>query len=139
VKLVISTPLETVVRAANVLAVRAEDESGSFGIEPRHASFVTALGISVVTWRATDGVEQYCAVRGGVLTVAGDTISIATREAVVATDLTQLERDVLTRFHQAVDDAARARVDTERLRAAAIRTIQRFLRADRRAAAGSST
>lgn len=138
-RLIISTPLETIVSADDVLALRAEDESGSFGIEPRHASFVTALGISVVTWRATGGVEQYCAVRGGVLTVAADLISIATREAIVGPDLAQLERDVVARFHEAVDDAARARVATERLRAAAIRTIQRFLRADRSAAGGSST
>ena len=137
--LVISTPLETVVQTENVRSLRAEDESGSFGIEPRHASFVTALAISVVSWRAADGGEQHCAVRGGVFTVAGDTISIATREAVAGPDLAQLERDVLTRFHQAVDETARTRVDTERLRAAAIRTIQRFLRPERSTGGGGST
>jgi F-type H+-transporting ATPase subunit epsilon len=138
-KLIISTPLETVVRVADVRSVRAEDESGSFGIEPRHASFVTALAISVVSWRTADGSEQHGAVRGGVFTVAGDTISIATREAVAGSDLAQLETDVLTRFHRAADETAQTRVDTERLRAAAIRTIQRFLRPDRSMAGGSST
>jgi F-type H+-transporting ATPase subunit epsilon len=127
-KLVISTPARIVVTASGVVHVRAEDESGSFGIMPRHADLVTALTTSVVTWRVHDGRERHCAVRGGVLTVAGGDVAIATREAVPGDDLETLEHDVLERFRRAVDEAARARVETERLRAAAIRAIQRYLR-----------
>jgi F-type H+-transporting ATPase subunit epsilon len=35
----------------DVVAVRAEDESGSFGILSGHADFLTALTVSVVAWR----------------------------------------------------------------------------------------
>jgi len=128
VKLVVVTPLEILTTVDDVAHVRAEDASGSFGIKPRHASLVTALAVSVVSWRNGHGDELHCAVRGGVLSVQDDTVSIATREAVIDPDLARLEHEVLARFRHAADESARARVDEERLRAAAIRNIQRLLR-----------
>jgi F-type H+-transporting ATPase subunit epsilon len=128
VKLLITTPLEVAVETEDLVHVRAEDASGTFGLQPRHAALVTALVVTVVTWRQRDGSERHCAVRGGVLSVSGDVVSIATREAVVGTDLLQLEGEVLARFRHASEQTALARVDTERMRAAAIRIIQRFLR-----------
>ena len=66
-----------------LLAVRAEDATGSFGILPRHADFLTSLAISVVSWESGDTTRHYCAVRRGVLTVrGGHDIAVATREAV---------------------------------------------------------
>ena len=127
-KLVVVTPLEIVTTVDNVVYVRAEDPSGSFGIKRHHAPLVTALVISVVSWRQLQGEELHCAVRGGVLSIADDTVSIATREAVIDRDLVRLEHEVLTRFRRAAEDSARVRVDEERLRAAAIRNIQRLLR-----------
>jgi F-type H+-transporting ATPase subunit epsilon len=35
----------------DVRSVRAEDASGSFGILSGHADFLTALGVSIVSWR----------------------------------------------------------------------------------------
>jgi F-type H+-transporting ATPase subunit epsilon len=130
-KLMIVTPLEIPVPGDDVTYVRAEDATGSFGLQPRHASMVTALAISVVSWRRADGGERHAAVRGGVLSVAGDTVSIATREAVIDRDLDRLQREVLARFRRAADETARARVDEQRLHAAAIRNIQRLLRPGR--------
>lgn len=127
-KLVVVTPLEIVTSVDQVTYLRAEDSSGSFGIKPRHASLVTALSISVVSWRDAQGEEFHCAVRGGILSVEGDTVSIATREAVIDRDLERLEGEVLARFRRASDESARVRVDEERLRAATIRNIQRLLR-----------
>ena len=86
-KLVVVTPLAIVTSGDQVTYLRAEDASGSFGIMPRHASLVTALSISVVSWRDAQGEELHCAVRGGMLSVEGDTVSIATREAVIDRDL----------------------------------------------------
>jgi F-type H+-transporting ATPase subunit epsilon len=130
-RLVVVTPLEIVATVDDVVHVRAEDASGSFGIKPRHATLVTALAISVVSWRTGQGDELHCAVRGGVLSVQDDTVSVATREAVVDRDLARLEHEVLDRFRHAADESARVRVDEERLRAAAIRNIQRLLRPGR--------
>jgi F-type H+-transporting ATPase subunit epsilon len=127
-RLVVVMPLEIVTSVDYVTYLRAEDSSGSFGIKPRHASLVTALSISVVSWRDAQGEEFHCAVRGGILSVEGDTVSVATREAVIDRDLGRLEGEVLERFRMASDESARVRVDEERLRAATIRNIQRLLR-----------
>ncbi len=44
-RLRIVTPLAVVVDESDVTALRAEDESGSFGILPHHADFLTSLTI----------------------------------------------------------------------------------------------
>ena len=96
-RLRIITPLSVVVDE-DIDGLRAEDASGSFGILAGHAPFVTALAVSIVSWRKAD-LEQFCALRGGVMTV-GDTsdIHIATREAVTGDNLSTLDADVLARF-----------------------------------------
>ncbi len=70
-KLRIITPLSVVVDEDGVLALRAEDASGGFGILPRHADFLTSLTISVVGWKSADATRHFCAVRRGVLSVTG--------------------------------------------------------------------
>ena len=50
-RLTVTTPLAIVVEADDVAHLRAEDETGAFGILPGHADFLTALAVSVVTWR----------------------------------------------------------------------------------------
>ena len=70
-KLLVTTPIEVVLDRHDVVHVRAEDETGAFGILPGHADFLTALEIGVVAWRDADHHEGYVAVRGGVLRVSG--------------------------------------------------------------------
>jgi F-type H+-transporting ATPase subunit epsilon len=143
--LVITTPTAVVVRNAAVTHLRAEDDSGAFGILPGHADLLTALSVSVVSWREADddakadetgtGRERHCAVRGGVLTVSdGARIAVATREAVSGDDLAALERDVLTRFRQDRAAEGEARGGARRLHLAAVRHILSYLRPDRRTA-----
>jgi F-type H+-transporting ATPase subunit epsilon len=82
-RLRIITPLAVVIDDAAVTAVRAEDDSGSFGILAGHADFLTSLAISVLGWTRTDGTRHYCAVRRGMLSVtAGKYVAVATREAI---------------------------------------------------------
>jgi F-type H+-transporting ATPase subunit epsilon len=132
VNLTVTTPLAIVVEADNVAHLRAEDETGAFGILQGHADFLTALAISVVSWRDDRGAEHHIAVRGGVLEVrGGETISIATPEAVAGDDLRQLESEVLTGFRRRFIEEHAARTDAQRLYLAAIRQIVRFLRAER--------
>jgi F-type H+-transporting ATPase subunit epsilon len=136
VKLTVATPLAIVVEAADIAHLRAEDETGAFGILPRHADFLTALPVSVVTWRDRGGKEHYIAVRGGMLEVqGGDTIAIATREAVPGDDLQRLESDVLVRFRRQLAEEQTAHMDAQRLYLAAIRRIYETLR-PRTSAAG---
>lgn len=137
-KLLVTTPMEVLVDAPDVRHVRAEDETGAFGIQPGHAAFVTALEISVVTWReseddGSEGRERYVAVRGGVLTVRdGQVVEIATREGAVGEDLEQLRREVLVRYRHELASEAAARTSGTRLQLGAIRMIQRYLDAGSR-------
>lgn len=134
-KLVVTTPLAVVVEAADVAHLRAEDASGAFGILRGHADFLTALAVSVASWRDTRGAEHYVAVRGGMLEVRdGEAITIATREAVAGDDLERLRTDVLATFRRNVETERVAHTDAQRLYLAAIRQICRFLRRDRRPA-----
>jgi len=132
VKLTITTPLAIAVEAEGVVYLRAEDETGAFGILPGHADFLTALSVSVASWRDDRGAEHHVAVRGGMLEVRGGcAIAIASLEAVVGDDLHQLESETLTRFRRQLAEEQTARTDAQRLYVAAIRQIIRFLRDER--------
>jgi F-type H+-transporting ATPase subunit epsilon len=128
-KVTVTTPLAIVVESEDVAHLRAEDETGAFGILPHHADFLTALAVSVVSWRDARGAEHHVAVRGGMLEVRdGARISIATPEAVPGDDLRKLETEVLARFRRGLAEEQAARLDAERLYLAAVRRICRFLR-----------
>jgi F-type H+-transporting ATPase subunit epsilon len=130
-RLRITTPLSVVVDEDGVLALRAEDASGSFGIQRRHADLLTSLAISVVSWQSGDGTRHYCAVRRGVLAVtAGREIAIATREAVRGDDLATLDQTVLRRFRDDIEMERSERVESTRLQLNAIRRIVSRLRPD---------
>ncbi len=132
-KLTVSTPLATVVRTDEAVHVRGEDPTGAFGILSGHADFLTALSVSVLSWRDVHGREHFVAVRGGMLAVrGGDTVVVATAEAVAGDDLHHLEADVLTGFQQRIDEERAAHSSAQRLHVAAIRQIMRLLRPDRR-------
>ena len=137
-RLLITTPTAVVIDERDVVALRAEDESGSFGILDGHADFLTALTISVVNWRCADGRQAFCAVRHGVLSVAnGSQVSIATRAAVVGDDLARLENVVLEQFREAAEAERIARTESLRLQTKAIRQIVRYLRPERPGVFGS--
>jgi len=128
-RLLITTPATVVVDDSAVAAVRAEDESGSFGILAGHTDFLTALTVSVVAWRRDDGAQRYCAVRYGVFSVSsGNQVSIATREAVVGDDLGHLENVVLAGFRDSIEAERTARTRSLQLEMNAIRQIIRYLR-----------
>jgi len=128
-RLSVATPLAIVIEVGDVAHLRAEDDTGAFGILPGHADFLTALAVSVVTWRDESGIEHHVALRGGMLEVRdGDTIAIATPEAVTSEDLHRLEVEVLDTFRRELLEEQAARTDARRLYLAAIRQIARFLR-----------
>lgn len=123
-RLRITTPLDIVVDADDVLSLRAEDASGSFGILPGHADFLTSLAISVITWQPRGGPRRWCAVRRGLLSVtAGRDIAITTREAVPGGDIATLASTVLDRFRAEAEAERTEHADSMRLQLAAIRRI----------------
>lgn len=131
-KLIVTTPLSVVVDVDDVRHVRAEDETGAFGILRGHADFLTVLSISVITWRDTHDAEHNVAVRGGVLMVRdGDAVEVATRAAVAGDDLDALRQEVSKWFRDEVAAEEESRVSAERLHLATIRQIQKYLEAGR--------
>jgi F-type H+-transporting ATPase subunit epsilon len=131
-RLLITTPTAVIIDEPDVVAVRAEDGSGSFGILNGHADFLTALTVSVVGWHRADNRQHFCAVRRGVLSVTdGNDVAIATREAIAGDDLIHLERVVLAQFREALEAEKAARTESLQLQMAAIRQIVRYLRPER--------
>lgn len=128
-RLDVTTPFATVLHTDEAIHVRAEDDSGSFGILSGHADFLTVLGVSVLTWRDGHASEHYVALRGGVLSVRdGTSITVTTAEAVPGEDLRLLETEVLTLFRRQADEERAAHTEAQRLHLAAIRQIMRLLR-----------
>lgn len=131
-RLLITDPTAVVADHADIVSVRAEDESGSFGILTGHADLLTVLTVSVVSWRHAGGRVGYCAVRRGVMTVRGGRqIAIATRQAELGDDLAALEALVLARFRAESEAERTGRVAAVRLQAQAIRRIVEALRPSR--------
>ena len=141
--LTIATPARVLFDSTEVVALRAEDATGSFGILPGHAAFLTVLAPSVLRWHAADGIEQFCAVKEGVLRVSGGhEISIACREGVMGTSGTSLEileAQVDAARAAQLDAVRRARVDETRLHAQAVRQLLRYLRPSARPADGAGS
>lgn len=126
--LVLTTPQLVLADVADVTALRAEDASGSFGILPGHADFVTALDASVVRWRRAGGVTRYAAVRGGVLVVEGGrTVRIACRDGVLGDELATLLARVQAAREARTDADRRERVEQARLHTQVVRQLLRYL------------
>ena len=138
-RLLITTPATVVVDEPDASAVRAEDESGSFGILDGHDDLLTVLAVSVVSWHRAGVPPRFCAVRRGILSVSGGReVAIATREAIAGDDLDRLEQVVLTEFRQKADIERTSRVTALELQMKALRQIVRYLRPERRGAGEGS-
>ena len=127
-ELVISTPSRVLVETDDVRSLRASDASGSFGIQPGHADFLTAIPASVVQWRESDDQWRYCVIRGGVLSVSnGKRVALACRKGLLGNDLASLEAEVREAGEAQTDSDRRVRVEQTRLHAQAVRQLVRYL------------
>ena len=95
----------------DVVSVRAEDASGSFGILPGHADFLTSLAPSVVRWRRRDG-------RAAFLRGAGRRAVGQRRTARSRSPPARRSRDDLAHAGPRSARAVRARRTSKRTRAA---------------------
>jgi F-type H+-transporting ATPase subunit epsilon len=128
-RLLITDPTRIIADFADIVSVRAEDESGGFGLLEHHADLLTALATAVVQWRHADGKLGYCATRRGVLSMRkSNEVTIATRQAELGDDLDHLEQVVLARFRAELETERGERVAEVRLHMAAIRQIIAALR-----------
>lgn len=125
-RLVISTPTRLILDRDSIEHVRAEDASGSFGIEPGHIDFLAALEVCVLEWRDPGGAG-YVAVRGGVLRVRGGDVDVASREAVVGDDLETLERTAVGELRRRERDDIAARSAQRRMELELVRRLHEHL------------
>jgi F-type H+-transporting ATPase subunit epsilon len=138
-RLSIRTPLVVVVDETDVTYVRAEDETGAFGIMEGHADFLTTLAVCVVMWRRGGEQTTQVAVRGGILRVcSGNHVSIATREAVGEHSLASLGRAVLERMRQQVESEEASHLVGTRMELATIRQIEQYVASSRNQLVGAS-
>jgi F-type H+-transporting ATPase subunit epsilon len=127
--LTVTTPAQVLVAVDDVVAVRVEDQSGSFGVLPGHADILTVLVPSVVRWRVAGGVERFCAVRSGVFAVSeGRNVAVACREGVLGDSLDELEAKVHVVRARELESDRKVRVEQVRLHALAVRQLVRYLR-----------
>ncbi|MBN3848821.1 F0F1 ATP synthase subunit epsilon [Paraburkholderia sp. Ac-20342] len=127
--LMIATPAAVLVDDTGVVALRAEDDSGSFGILPGHANFLTVLVPCVIRWHGADTVPHFCAVEAGVLrAVDGHSVTIACRDGIRGDTLVALQAQVEAARVKRLDTARRARVEQTRLHTQAVRQLLRYLR-----------
>lgn len=130
-RLIVSTPMSIPIDEPHVQHVRAEDDSGAFGVLAGHADFLTVLNPSVLSWRREDSSRGHAAVSGGVFTVRdkGQLIEIATRQVVVADRLEDLATAVTEQFRAGTELEKTARVSSSQLQIRILRKIQEYLSA----------
>ncbi len=132
-KLVVTTPTSVVEEIDGIRHIRAEDETGAFGILPGHADFVTVLPVSVVTF-ACEEQKGFVLVRGGVLSVTGgDLVEIAARDAYRRDELEELGAHAVEELNRADESEDITRTADTRMYLAAMRQIEQVLRAGSKA------
>lgn len=79
-QLIVVTPVGKVVDA-QVVELTAPGLDGEFGILPRHARYMTALGVGELRYRTADGAEEALAVAGGFAEVSRDHVNVLAQTA----------------------------------------------------------
>jgi F-type H+-transporting ATPase subunit epsilon len=94
----------SVTRIDGVASFVGEDASGSFGILPGHARFMTSLELGLARFRIQDESWQYLAMPGGVLYFKDNLLSLCTRRFFLDDDYERIT-DTLTRQLLAEEEA----------------------------------
>jgi len=83
----------------HVDSLRAEDDSGGFGVLAGHEDFMTVLKPSVLIYRLGDQ-ESYAAIDGGIMRIIGGEVTIASRELVEGDDPAELRELIIGEFYK---------------------------------------
>lgn len=93
-------------RVEDVASFVGEDASGSFGLLPGHAYFMTCLELGLARFRCRDGDWQYLALPGGVLVFRDNLLSVCTRRYFIDADYGRIT-EALTRQLLAEEESLR--------------------------------
>jgi F-type H+-transporting ATPase subunit epsilon len=77
---------------AQVCSFVGEDASGSFGLRPGHARFLTILSFGLARFRETQGDWQYVAMPGATLYFCANRLWLGTRRFVLDHDYERISR-----------------------------------------------
>lgn len=77
-------------RIAGVTSFIGEDASGSFGIQPNHARFMTTLVFGLARFRLATEDWRYLALPGAVVYFNNNELTVSTRHFLVDTDLERI-------------------------------------------------
>ena len=77
-----------------VLSFVGEDATGSFGILPGHARFMTVMGFSLARFRVREEPWRYLALPGGLVYFAGDRLRITTRRYYRGDDFGRISQEL---------------------------------------------
>ena len=77
-------------RFTGVTSFVGEDASGSFGIQPNHARFMTTLAFGLARFRLATQDWQYLALPGAVAYFNNNELTISTRHFLIDTDLERI-------------------------------------------------
>jgi F-type H+-transporting ATPase subunit epsilon len=87
-------------RITGVTSFVGEDASGSFGIQPNHARFMTTLVFGLARFRLETEAWQYLALPGAVVYFNNNELTISTRHFLIDNDLERisalLEQQLIT-------------------------------------------
>lgn len=121
-------------RVDDVLSFVGEDASGSFGILPGHARFITVLEFGLASFRSAAGGWRHVAAPGAVVRFAGDELHLATRRFVCGADYERI-RDALREQLRTEEDALREiRLSLRHLEESMLRRLWELARGGRRIA-----
>lgn len=105
----------------------AEGEHGSFCLLPRHVDLLASLVPGLLAFVDHTGSERFAAVDEGLLVKCGESVVVATRQAVRGDDLEALRRRVRDEFAQLDERERAAQVASSRLEASFWRGAWRLL------------
>ena len=85
-------------RIEGVISFVGEDASGSFGILPNHARFMTLLSFGLARFRNADGSWQHLALPGALLYFVDNAMHITTRRYLKDTDYGRISQMLTERM-----------------------------------------
>jgi len=91
-KLKIVTPQDTVLEKDYITKVTIETTEGVYGLLPKRLDCAAALVPGILTFMTREGNEEYVGLDRGLFVKVGETIKIATHQAVYSKKLGQLKK-----------------------------------------------
>jgi F-type H+-transporting ATPase subunit epsilon len=110
-------------RIAGVTSFVGEDASGSFGIQPNHARFMTTLIFGLARFRLETEEWQYLALPGGVVYFNKNELTISTRHFLVDTSLEQISTLLNQQLIAEEDNLRETRESLHRMEQAMLKRI----------------